>query len=395
MKKIKNIIIWIAVSAIIGIIGGIVGTAFHISVDFVTELRQENGWLILLLPLGGLLIASLYKLAKAESGMDTNRVIKAVKTDMDIPLRMMPLIFSGTVITHLFGGSAGREGAALQLGGSIGYNISKTLRIDKTSIHIAVMAGMSAVFSALFGTPVAASIFSFEVARVRLKNSYEIIPCLISALIARGIAALFNVAPIRFDNVSFPKVDVFTILKITIISIVCGVIAFLFCLALHKSEFFLKKIVPSLYLRAFVGGVLIVLLTFILRTHDYNGAGMNVITNAINGTAVGYAFILKILFTVITVSCGYRGGEIVPAFFVGSTLGCVIAPFLGISSSVGACVGFISLFCGVVNCPVASILLAVEVFGGNGLIFFVIACTISYICSGNISLYKDQGRYSI
>ena len=393
--KIKSIIKWIIISLLIGAIGGIVGTAFHISVDFVTELREENGWLILLLPLGGLLIALLYKLAKAESGMDTNRVIKAVKTDMDVPLRMMPLIFSGTVITHLFGGSAGREGAALQIGGSIGYNVSKTLRVDKTSIHIAVMAGMSAVFSALFGTPVAAAIFSFEVARVRLKNCYEIIPCLISALVARGVAALFNVSPIRFDNISFPQLDVLTVLRITIISVICGAVALLFCLVLHKSEHLAKKIVPNFYVRAFAGGVLIVLLTAILKTQDYNGAGMNVITNAINGTALGYAFILKLLFTAITVSCGYRGGEIVPAFFIGSTLGCVIAPLIGVSSSVGAGIGFISLFCGAVNCPVASILLAVEIFGGNGLVFFVIACIISYIFSGNISLYKDQGRYSI
>ena len=150
-----------------------------------------------------------------------------------------------------------------------------------------------------------------------------------------------------------------------------------------------------MYLRALVGGAIIVLLTIILRTQDYNGAGMNIIENAMNAKALPYAFLLKILFTAITVSCGFKGGEIVPAFFVGSTLGCVLAPLLGISASFGACIGFVSLFCGAVNCPAASILLAVEIFGGNGLAYFVIACIISYICSGNISLYKDQGRYSI
>ncbi len=394
MEKIKNIFKWIIISAAIGIIGGIIGTVFHISVDFVTELRQMNGWLIFLLPLAGLLIAFLYKFSNSESGMDTNRVIKAVKSDVDVPLRMMPLIFSGTVITHLFGGSAGREGAALQLGGSVGYNIARPLRINKSSIHIAVMAGMSAVFSALFGTPVAASIFSFEVARVRLRNFYEIIPCLISALISRFIAQFFGVLPIGF-NVVFPDVSLSSLIKTTGLSIICGVVAFLFCIALQKSEHIAKKSIPNLYLRAVVGGLLIVFLTFILRTQDYNGAGMNVIEVAINGSAVSYAFILKILFTVITVSCGYRGGEIVPAFFIGSTLGCVLGPIFGISASLGACVGFVSLFCGAVNCPVSSIFLAIEIFGGNGLVFFVIACIISYIFSGNISLYKDQGRYSI
>ena len=395
MNRTKTIIKWLLISIIIGLVGGLVGTAFHVSVDFVTELRGENGWLVYFLPLGGLLIAFLYKASKSETEMDTNRVIKAVKSDMDVPLRMMPLIFSGTVITHLFGGSAGREGAALQLGGSIGYNISKAVKIDKSSTHIAVMAGMSAVFSALFGTPVAASIFSFEVARVRLRNYYEIIPCLISALLARQVAALFKVAPIRFTNVVFPEFDLFIILKITLMAIVCGVVAFGFCFILHKSEHFAKKLLPNIYLRAVTGGVLIALLTFLLKSYDYNGAGMNIITNAINGNAISYAFLLKILFTAITVSCGFKGGEIVPAFFIGSTLGCVVAPLLGLSPSLGACIGFVSLFCGAVNCPVASILLAVEIFGGKGLIFFVITCIISYICSGNISLYKDQGKYSL
>lgn len=395
MKKTKTILKWLIISVVIGIVGGLVGTAFHVSVDLVTELREENGWLVYLLPFAGLLIAFLYKIAKSESGMDTNRVIKAVKTDVDVPLRMMPLIFSGTVITHLFGGSAGREGAALQLGGSIGYNISKTVKTDKSMTHIAVMAGMSAVFSALFGTPVAASIFSFEVARVRLRNYYELIPCLISALLARFVASLFKVQPIRFLNINFPAFDLFTIIKITALAIFCGVIAFLFCFILHKSEHYTKKLLPNLYSRAVVGGILIALLTFALKTHDYNGAGMNIITSAINGQALPYAFILKIIFTAITVSCGFKGGEIVPAFFVGSTFGCVIAPLLGISPSLGACLGFVSLFCGAVNCPVASILLAVEIFGGRGLVFFVIVCIISYFFSGNISLYKDQGKYSI
>ncbi len=394
MKRIKIIFKWILISVVIGIIGGLVGTAFHVSVDLVTELREENRWLVYLLPLGGLLIAFLYKIAKSETNMDTNRVIKAVKSDMDVPLRMMPLIFSGTVITHLLGGSAGREGAALQLGGSVGYNISRVAKTEKANTHLAVMAGMSAVFSALFGTPVAASIFSFEVARVRFRNYYEIIPCLISALLARQVAAIFGVVPIRFSNIIFPDFNLFMVLKITVLALLCGVVAFLFCFILHKSEHFAKKLVPSLYVRALAGGVLIVLLTVVLRSHDYNGAGMNIITNAINGSALPYAFVLKILFTAITVSCGYKGGEIVPAFFIGSTFGCVIAPLLGISPSLGACIGFVSLFCGAVNCPFASILLAVEIFGGNGLIFYMIVCLISYVFSGNISLYKDQGRYS-
>ncbi len=393
-KQVKLILRWIMLSVLIGVTGGLVGTAFHISVDTVTEIRQEYNWLVYLLPIGGLLIAFLYKKFNAENGMDTNRVLRAVKSELDVPVRMMPLIFSGTVITHLFGGSVGREGAALQLGGSVGYNLSRYLKTDKTQHHLAVMAGMSAVFSALFGTPIAASIFSYEVARVRLKYYYEIIPCLIAAFIAKQTAKILGVAPIKFDLL-FPSIDTFLILKLIFLSAVCGMVAYLFCLSIHRAERFIGKILPNIYFRALIGGVLIAVLTYLVGSYDYNGAGMNIIENAMNGKAIWYAFILKIIFTVISVSCGYRGGEIVPAFFIGSTLGCVIAQLIGLPASFGACIGFVGLFCGAVNCPVASTIIALEIFGGNGFIFFVIACVTSYITSGNISLYKNQGRYSL
>lgn len=393
-KQVKLILRWIMLSVLIGVAGGLVGTTFHISVDAVTEIRQEYNWLVYLLPIGGLLIAYLYKKFNAEKGMDTNRVLRAVKSDVDVPVRMMPLIYSGTVITHLFGGSTGREGAALQLGGSIGYNLSRHLKTEKSQLHTAVMAGMSAVFSALFGTPIAASIFSYEVARVRLKNYYEIIPCLIAALIARQTAKMCGVAPIRFD-VLFPSIDTLLVLKLILLSAVCGVVAYLFCLSIHKTERFIGKILHNIYLRALLGGILIALLTYLVGSFDYNGAGMNIIENAIDGKAIWYAFILKIIFTVISVSCGYRGGEIVPAFFIGSTFGCVMAQLIGLPASFGACIGFIGLFCGAVNCPVASTIIALEIFGRKGFVFFVIASIISYITSGNISLYKNQGKYSI
>ncbi len=393
-KQIKLVLRWIILSVLIGLIGGLVGTAFHISIDAVTEIRREYNWLVYLLPVGGLLIAFLYKKFNAEKGMDTNRVLRAVKSEDDVPFRMMPLIFSGTVITHLFGGSAGREGAALQLGGSIGYNLSRYLKTEKSQHHLSVMAGMSAVFSALFGTPIAASIFSYEVARVRLKNYYEIIPCLIAALVAKQTAKVFGVAPIKFD-VLFPSIDIFLVLKLILHSAICGVVAYIFCLSIHKTEKFIGKLLPNIYLRALFGGLLIALFTYLVGSYDYNGAGMDIIENAMVGKAIWYAFILKIIFTVISVSCGYKGGEIVPAFFIGSTLGCVMAQLIGLPASFGACIGFIGLFCGVVNCPVASIIIALEIFGGKGFVFFVIACIISYIASGNISLYKNQGKYSL
>lgn len=394
MIKFKRIIRLLAVALLIGILGGIVGTAFHKCVDFVTEFRGENGYIVCFLPFAGLLIAFLYKTFKAESKMDTNRIIKAVKGESDVPLRMVPLIFSGTVLSHLFGASVGREGAALQLGGSIGYNVSKKLT-KGDDVYIGVMSGMSAVFAALFGTPFAAAVFSFEVARVRLKKISTIVPCLISALTARYTAAFFGVSPIRFSNISFRGLNIYDNLKIAFLALMCGFLAFGFCYILHMSEKFFKRLIPDIRLKAFFGGCVIILMTFFAGCYDYNGAGMDIITGAMNADAKTYAFVIKILFTAVCVGCGFKGGEIVPAFFVGSTFGCVMASVLGIPPSVGACVGFVALFCGAVNCPFASVIIAAEIFGIQGILYFAVICAISYVFSGNISLYKEQGSYSI
>lgn len=394
MKNIKRIVKLFAASVVIGILGGLVGTAFHKCIDFVTELRSTNGYIVCFLPFAGLLIAFLYKKCGAESGMDTNRVIKAVKNEADVPLIMLPLIFVGTVLSHFFGASVGREGAALQLGGSIGYNVSKKLN-ESDDAYIGVMSGMSAVFAALFGTPLAAAVFSFEVARVRLKKIAAVIPNVISALTARLIAAFLGVSPIRFSNISFRGLNIYDNLKIALLALMCGLLAFVFCFVLHKSERLFKNLIPNICTRTFFGGCVIILMTFFAGCYDYNGAGMDIISGTMSGNVKAYAFVMKILFTAVCVGCGFKGGEIVPAFFIGSSFGCAAASVLGIPPSVGACVGFVALFCGAVNCPVASVIIAAEIFGARSIAYFAVICIVSYLSSGNISLYKNQGKYTI
>ena len=356
----------------------------------MTELRGTHGWLIYLLPAGGLFIAGIYHLARNKGHVDTNRVLEAVRRDEKVPLVMVPLIFVSTTITHLFGGSAGREGAALQLGGSIGYNVGKVFRLSKTDMHIIVMAGMSSVFAALFGTPMTAAFFAIEVVSVGAMHYAAIVPCVISATVASRIALYAGLHPVRFDIAVIETVSATAVVKIIILALLCAAVSIAFCTAIHKCEHYMNKLVPDKFVRAFVGGTLVVLLTVILGTYDYNGAGMDIITRAISGEARWEAFILKIVFTAITIAAGFKGGEIVPAFFVGSTFGCVMGSLLGIDAGFGAAIGFISLFCGAVNCPVASLILSVEVFGGEGMIFFAIACGVSYMMSGKFGLYGSQ-----
>ncbi len=381
---------WIIISLAVGAAGGVIGSIFHISIDMATELRENKPLIILLLPVGGLVIAALYALCRRYGHINTNRVILSVQSEESVPLVMAPLIFVSTVITHLLGGSAGREGAALQLGGSIGYNTGKVLRLNKGDMHIIVMSGMSAVFAALFGTPLTATVFALEVTNVGVIHYAGLVPCIISSVVASGIALKSGLHPVKFTDTVMQGVSPEILSKAIVLAILCAVVSIIFCTAIGKGEHYFKKLIPNIYLRAFAGGVAVVILTFALRTYDYNGTGMGVITNALGGNARPEAFALKIVFTVVTIAAGFKGGEIVPAFFIGSTFGCVMGSVLGLEPGFGAALGFVALFCSVVNCPIASVMLALEVFGSESILVFAVVCAVSYMMSGYFGLYSSQ-----
>ena len=390
LNYIKTLVKWSIVAIVVGIVCGLVGSAFHLSVDYVTHLREEYRWIILLLPLGGVAIVAIYKLCRFEVNMGTNRVIESVRSDKKVPTRMAPLIFASTVITHLFGGSAGREGAALQLGGSIGYRFGKIFRLGEKDMHLVVLLGMSAVFAALFGTPLTATVFVLEVISVGVIYYAGLVPCIISSVVAYNVSLFFGITPVRFLTVAAQPATASVMLKTVVLAILCALVSILFCTAIKKCEHYSEKLLHNNYVRALVGGGIIVLLTVVLRTTDYNGAGMDVITNAMNGQARPEAFILKIIFTAITIAAGFKGGEIVPTFFIGSTFGCVAGSLLGLNPGFGAAIGFVALFCGVVNCPLASIMLALEIFGADSILVFALACGVSFMMSGYYGLYGSQ-----
>jgi len=389
-KYLKTLIKWVIVSVFVGTVGGVVGVIFHKSIDYVTEVRHANPWLILFLPLGGVIIAFLYNIFRSKGKMNTDNVIESVRDGKKVPFTIVPLIFIASNITHLLGGSAGREGAALQLGGGIGYSFARIFKLNKNNMRIVVMSGMSSVFSALFGTPLTAAIFSLEAANVGVFHYAALIPCVISSVVAYELSAFWGLTPVRFDSVVFDAMSASVFLKVGILSVLCAAVSIVFCISIKKSEFYMKKASPNKYLRGFIGGGFILLLTFLLHTTDYNGAGMEIINKAISGYTKNEAFILKIIFTAITVAAGFKGGEIVPAFFVGSTFGCAVSAILGLDATFAAAIGFVALFCGVVNCPIASIILSVEVFGTEGMLYFALACGICYMMSGNYSLYASQ-----
>lgn len=392
VKKYTAVFIrWVLIAGMTGFVCGGVGYAFHKCVDMATVFRTGHQWIIGLMPVAGLAIVWLYKRFKMMDHAGTNNIISSVRTNENVPILLAPLIFVSTVITHLFGGSAGREGAALQLGGSIGFQMGRLFRLPEKDKNLVVMCGMAGLFSALFGTPLTATIFSMEVISVGVFYYSGLLPCLTSAMAAYAVADYFGAAPVRYAVTAIPALSVVSVGQVAVLSVLCAVVSILFCLVMHGTEHLLKKTLKNEYIRIVAGGGIIIGLTLLVGNTDYNGAGMDIVENAIiGGKAVWYAFALKIVFTAATIGSGFRGGEIVPTFFIGATFGCAAGTLLGLDPGFGAALGFVALFCGVVNCPLASLALAVEVFGAQGLLFFAMACSISYMLSGYYGLYSSQ-----
>ncbi|MBQ6974100.1 MAG: chloride channel protein, partial [Oscillospiraceae bacterium] len=306
---------WFAVGGLVGAVGGVVGSLFHIGVHYATALRLENPWILYLLPLCGVVITALYRACRVE-GMGTNAVIESVHFGKNVPVALVPVIFISTVLTHLCGGSAGREGAALQIGGGIGYRAGRLLRLGEKDLPLATLCGMAGVFSALFGTPLTATVFALEVISVGALYYAGLIPCLTASLVGYLVSTAMGVAPTRFAVV-MPEADVMTMVRVVALALLCGGVSILFCQGLHRVEHLAAHYIKNTYLRAAVGGMVLIGLTLLLGT-DYNGAGMEVIERAMAGEARHGAWLLKLLFTAVTIGCGFKGGEVVPSFFVGA-----------------------------------------------------------------------------
>lgn len=389
-KGVYVFLIWSFIGAVIGAVVGVVGITFHILLEEVTAFRMSHPWILFLLPLGGLVIAGLYHLLRMQNDRGTNLILIAVRVNEKVSLRLTPLIFISTIITHLLGGSAGREGAALQIGGSIGSFIGRKIKLDEKDERIITMCGMSAGFAALFGTPVAAVVFSMEVITVGIMHYSAIVPSIIAAITATGISMACGVMPTAFTLESVPALSPSSVGSVILLGMFCAGVSVLFCLAMETAGKYYKQIFKNGYIRIFVGGCIVVAITLLLGTRDYNGAGMDVIARAIAGEAEYPAFLWKILLTALTLGAGYKGGEIVPSFFVGATFGCVIGPWIGLPASFAAGTGMAALFCGVTNCPIASVILCVELFGAEGIAYYTLACAVSYMLSGYYGLYSEQ-----
>lgn len=385
----KIFIRWLIISIIIGILAGTVGAMFNLSLKAVSDFRALYPRVFLGLPIGGLAIIFISKITK-DTAQGTNLVIKAIQSNEQLPLRMTPIYYLYTMITHFFIGGCGKEGTSLQIGGSIGNKVGSIFRVNEKNKSIATMCGMSAAFAALLGTPITAAIFSMEIASVGIMYYAALMPCSISALIGFEISKAMNGESYNFTIINIPSIDYINMFKVIIIGIICALASMAFCGIIHRVRFLFDKHFKSKYNGIFIGGTLVVFITLILGNQDYMGAGMEVIKNALQGKAVILDLFLKLLLTTIILGAGYRGGEIVPALFIGAILGCCLGKLIGLSPSLGAALGMIGLFCGITNCPLASLFLSIEFFGYLAISAFLVVVGVSYMLSGYSSLYKSQ-----
>ena len=386
----RSFLRWSLLAILVGAVCGLVGTAFHVCVNYATRWRGELPWLLYLLPVGGVAIVWLYHRLGQSSSLGTDRLFTSIQDRTAVPVAMAPLIFVATFLTHLLGGSAGREGAALQIGGSLGSDIGRLLKLDENDKRTLTMVGMGALFAALFGTPLTATLFVMEVLCMGHVVYSSFVPCLVASLTAFGVSLLLHMEPEGYTLAVVPGLNWLSALQVTGLAALCAVLSVIFCAVMHVSGHCFKKWMKNPYVRAIAGGAAIIALTLLVGTRDYNGAGAQVIERAIEGQARPQDFLLKLIFTAITLGCGYKGGEIVPTFFVGATFGCVVGPLLGMNPGFAAAIALVATFCGNTNCPVASVFLGIELFGGQAVPLFALACAVSYMLSGYSSLYHKQ-----
>lgn len=385
---------WLLFGGIIGIVTGSSSAIFLKALGFVTDVRLANPWLLFLLPFGGAAVSYLYMKIGKNSIKGTNLIIESVQGEPDrIPLRMAPLVLFGTLVTHLFGGSVGREGTAVQMGGSLAEWVGKTFKLEGIDRRILLMCGISGGFGAVFGTPIAGAIFGMEVISIGWLGYRALIPCFSASIVGHLLATkIWGIQHIHFQIGQIPSITGMVLLKIVLASILFGLTSFGF----SKLLFLLRKWFSQLFhnpvIKTAVGGCIIIGLVYIVGSRDYLGLSLPLIEDSFqeDSTISPFSFVWKMIFTAVTLGSGFQGGEVTPLFVMGANLGHILAGLLGLSVPFLSALGLIAVFSGATNTPIASVFLGIELFGSEGAIFMFIACIVSYIFSGYSGVYTSQ-----
>lgn len=396
---------WTALVLPVGLLGGSASALFLWSLDRVTEIRWANGWLLFLLPVLGALVGWAYHRLGKNSAAGNNLIIEQIhEPGGGVPTRMAPLVLLGTLLTHLGGGSAGREGTAVQMGGSLASAYARALRIDRANLPVLLMAGVAAGFGSVFGTPFTGAVFAMEVLVIGRMQYRALLPVLVASVVADATCSAWGANHTQY-HIAFARashipeaLDFLLLGKVVVAGVAFGLVGRLFSELTHLLQRGYRKVAPQAWMQPVLGGLVVIALVWLVGTKDYLGLGVRagapgavtLISAFQDGGATPWSWWWKLLFTAVTLGAGFKGGEVTPLFFIGATLGNTLAVLSGAPVDLFAGLGFIAVFAGATNTPLACTIMGIELFGAEHTVYFALACFIAYYCSGHSGIYHAQ-----
>ncbi|MFY0255638.1 voltage-gated chloride channel family protein [Chitinophaga sp. 30R24] len=401
---------WTVLVTPVAVIAGSLVALFLWLLDLVTHIRWQHEWLLFGLPLAGIFIYWLYRLAGKQADKGNNLIMEEIhQPGGGVPARMAPLVLLTTVLTHLFGGSAGREGTAVQIGGSIAGLIGKKLGLPAADIRILLMTGIAAGFGAVFGTPLTGAVFALEVLAIGVMRYDALVPCLIAAIFADIVCSAWGIHhthySIDFSGKEFTAIlpfihlDLWLLAKVIVAGVAFGLSSYFFSWLMHSIKDNAKTYIKIPWLIPVIGGGMIIILRYLIGTPDYLGLGVTslspdgisiVAAFKANSNITNWSWLWKLIFTAVTLGMGFKGGEVTPLFFIGATLGHTLALILGAPVDLFAGLGFIAVFAGATNTPIACTLMGIELFGTSHVLYFAVSCFTAYYFSGHAGIYSAQ-----
>lgn len=382
---------WTLISVFIGVLVGSASAGFLQSLDWATQFRESHLWIIAFLPIGGFGIGLMYHYYGKEVESGNNLLIDTIhEPQKTVPFIMAPLVYIGTIITHFLGGSAGREGTALQMAGAIADQFAKPFRLSIADRKILLIAAVAGGFGSVFGTPLAGAIFALEFLLIGRIRYHAIFPAFITAIVADLVTKLWQTPHTHYHIDVIPSISFSNLVYAIFAGILFGLCAALFSKGMHKTSGFIKKMIVYPPLRPLIGGIIIALAIWAIGTTKYIGLGIPTIVESFETPLPIYDFAIKIAFTILTLSAGFKGGEVTPLFFIGATLGSALSLFVPLPTALLAGMGFVAVFAGATNTPIACSIMAIELFGVESGVYVAIACVVAYLLSGHSSIYHRQ-----